>query len=262
MALPSISSLFRNTQQTAPAPSSQPVTPTAPSMAARPLDRGASMPIQNPDAGGPGIAPTDNGSGPQQASSPLDAWSKVWDTPTSDKAPPADPWSQPILPTDPAKLQEAASQMNMMGGISPELMQKVQAGGDSQALMDLINRVAQNTLAMSAQLSAASVERAGTVIRDRSEQTLPDKFRDYQLQNLPVDNPVLNHPGAQGMLKIARQQLKMQNPDWSATRINTEATKYLTSFAQAVTVQDAPQQQSEVDQHGQKMEDWSKFLDN
>jgi hypothetical protein len=151
--------------------------------------------------------------------------------------------------------------MNMMQGVDPNLVQKVQAGGDPQALMDLMNAVAQNTLAMATQLTTASVERAGTVIRDRTRGELPEHMREFQLNNLPVENPVLNHPGAQGLLKTTKAQLKMQNPTWTAQQIQATAEQYLQSFAQAVNPgTPGPGNTPGVDRHGQKEEDWSSFL--
>jgi hypothetical protein len=212
------------------------------------------MQVQNPEAGNSNPPVTND----PASNSPLDTWKDVWQTDPK-ATPPSDPWSQPILPSDPVKIREAASKMDMMAGMPPELIQKVTTGGDPQALMDLMNRVAQNTLAMAAQLTTASVEKAGTTIRDRTQQQLPDQFREYQLNNLPVDNPVLNHPGAQGLLQMTRQQLKMKNPNWNAQQIQQEAEKYLTGFASAVSQHGAPQS-PRTDRTGTPEQDWEQFL--
>jgi hypothetical protein len=268
--LPNISNLFRPTQQVTVTP--QPANP----MQGAPVPPGGTMQPNNPAAGtgsgqsgAPNLPAPQPGTDPQQQTSQnpadtgpsLDNWKTVWDTPPADKTP-TDPWSQPILPSDPAKIREAAGKMDMLSGVNPELMQKAMSGSDPQAFMQVINAVAQNTLAMSAQLSSASVERAGSVIRERTEQSLPEKFRDFQLNQLPVDNPVLNHPGAQGLLRMTRQQLKMQNPTWNAQQINDEAVKYLTTFAAATTHQSAPAVQQRTSQQAQEGTDWSTFLDS
>jgi hypothetical protein len=266
-----IANIFRNTQQVAvPQSANAGTVQGAPAQQAQPNQQnpmqrapvipGSGMPQPNPAAGGEGTAPQAGDPGTGGENSPLDGWKTMWDTPPADKAP-TDPWSQPILSADPVKITEAASKMNMMQGVPQELVQKVIAGNDPQSLMDLINRVAQNTLAMSAQLSSASVERAGTVIRERTEKTLPSKMRDFQLDNLPVESPVLSHPAAQGMLQMTRQQLKMKNPQWSAQQINEEAVRYLTGFAQAVTSQEDTQQQRR-NPVGAGETDWNSFLDS
>lgn len=248
MAFPSIANIFRPTQQV-----TQTQQPPQPQQQPNPTP-GSTMQVQNPEAGNPNPTPS-NGNADN---SPLDAWKDVWHTDPKAQAP-TDPWSQPILPSDPNKIREAASKMDMMAGMPPELVQKVVAGNDPQALMDLMNRVAQNTLAMSAQLATASVERAGTVIRDRTKQELPEQFREYQLSNLPVENPVLSHPGAQGLLQMTRQQLKMKNPSWNAQQIHDEAVKYLTGFAGALSQTGMPQQ-PRTDRSGTPEQDWESFL--
>jgi hypothetical protein len=270
----SLGDLFRPTQQVVAAPptpgqqGSQPLNNQPAQQQPNPMARGpkppdGTMQVNNPAAGAGTDGGQSAGTGEGGEKSPLDSWAKVWDTPSTDKAP-ADPWSQPILPSDPAKIREAARGMDMLSGISPELIQKAQAGGDTQALMQLINAVAQNTLAMGAQLSAASVERAGSVIRDRTDKALPEKLKNFQLDQLPADNPVMNHPGAQGLLKMTRQQLKMTNPDWSAQRINDEAVKYLTTFAQTATQAADDRQNAGKPQARNPAEgpDWSTFLES
>jgi hypothetical protein len=149
--------------------------------------------------------------------------------------------------------------MDLVAGVNPDLLSKVQAGNDPAALMELINQVARNTLAVSAQLTAASVEHAGTAIRDRTRAEMPERFKQMQLDTLPVDNPVLSHPGAQGMLQLARQQLRMKHPDWSAQQINDSATRYLTDFATAAVSANQPAKPA-TDRAGNPEQDWSSFL--
>lgn len=252
----SLSNMFRPTQQVTVVPTQgQPQQQGVQGQPAQPQPTpGSTMQPNNSAAGNPNPAATNTGGD----NSPLDAWKDVWHT--DPKAiPPSDPWSQPILPSDPNKIREAAGKMDMMSGVPQDLLAKVTAGNDSQALIQLMNVVAQNTLAMSAQLSSASVERAGTVIRDRTNGSMKDQFRDFQLQSLPVENPVLNHPGAQGLLQMTRQQLKMKNPNWSAQQIQDEAVKYLTQFGSALTDSNAPKQ-SQLQPDGSPQQDWDNFL--
>jgi len=247
-----LSNMFRPTQQTVQAPGQQ-----APSQQAlqQPLPTpGSTMQIQNPAAGDPN-PPVTNA---PENNSPLDAWKDVWHTDPK-ATQPSDPWSQPILPSDPEKIRQAASKMDMMAGVDPAVVQKVMAGNDPQALMDLIQGVSRNTLAMAAQLTTASVERAGDVIRNRTDATMPSKFRDFQLENLSNDNPVLSHPGAQGLLQMTRQQLKMKNPNWNAEQIHQEATKYLSGFADALSQSNAPKT-PKTDRAGNAEQDWDSFL--
>lgn len=251
----SLANMFRPAQQVTPAPQQG----QQPSQQMPPQQPGSSMQNGSMEPPQPGSSSQQQTSSPQ-ADSPLDAWKDVWHTDPNAQAP-TDPWSEPILPSDPNKIREAASKMDMLSNIQPELVQKVMAGNDPQSLIELINRVGQNTLAMAATLSSASVERAGTVIRDRTKQTLPDEFREYQLNNLPVNDAVLEHPGAQGLLKMTRQQLRMKNPNWSAQQINDEAVRYLKDFAGSVSKSSEPAQQRR-DNTGTPEQDWESFLNS
>lgn len=247
--LPTISNLFRPVQQQqqpqAQSPQLQQAQPP------QPLGPSDNRLMQQNNPGG--VPPT------SAPNAPLDAFGTLWQTdPTV--SPPTDPWSQPLLPSDPAKINEAASKMNMLQGVNPDLMQKAMSGSDPQAFMDVINHVAQNTLAMSAQLSSATVERAGTGIRDRINSGLEDRFNEFQLKNIPVENAALNHPAAQPLLKIAMQQIRMTNRDLTPQQIHAKAVDYLTQFAGAVNPQQ--QQQSTGQRSGQQETDWDAFMNS
>lgn len=222
-----------------------------------PQGPGSTMDIKNP-AADPNIDPK---TGKPKENSPLDAFAKMWETDPNAK-PPVDPWSQPILPTNPADVAKAVSQANMMQGIDPALIQKVNAGNDPAALMELINKVSQNTLLMSTQLVTASVEKAGTTVRDRLNQNMDARFQQYLDKVTPVDNPILNHPGAQNLLQMARQQLRMKNPTASAAEINQQATTYLQEFGNAMHGNANPPPKDPVDAQGNKEQDWSSFLNS
>lgn len=250
----SIGQMFRPTQQVQVA-TPQPQSPQGQQPGTPPQGTpGSTMQLNNPAAGNPNPPATNE----PQDNSPLAPFATLWDTDPNAK-PSVDPWSQPILPTDPAKVQAAAKQMNMLNGIDPTMIQKVMAGNDPQALMDIINAVAQNTLAMSAQLTSASVEKAGTTIKTRYDSGLDARFRDFQDRNLSVENPVLNHPGAQPMLQMARQQIRAKNPTMSPQQVQDEAVKYLMSFAGAMNTGDPTKQPVPLDNTGTPEQDWSSF---
>lgn len=254
----SVSNIFRPTQQvsvtgqpTTPGHTMQPNNPGAAPQSAQGGNQ--SQPQGDPSQGGNQAQPPQEG-----GNSPLDGWKDIWQNDPNIK-PAADPWVHPLLPTDPTKVREAANKMDLVAGIPQELMARVQAGNDPAALVEMINQVARNTLAVSAQLTAASVEHAGTAIRDRTRAELPGTFKKLQLDTLPVDNPVLSHPGAQGMLQLARQQLQMKHPDWSAQQIQEAASKYLLDFATAASAANQPTKPA-LDSSGTPEQDWSNFL--
>lgn len=225
-----ISQIFRPTQQVS-SPQGQQM-PQGGQQQQQPTP-GSSMQVRNDPTGGGNNQPGGNNS--QEPSSPLDNFKDAWKTPDPGKGqPPADPFSQPLFQTDPAKIREAASQMDFMQGVPQELMQKVMAGGDPQALMQLMNYVGQQALATSLHLSTATIEQAGTKIGSRFQEALPGRFKDFQLNSSKPSNPVLEHPAAAPMLKMAKQQFRMSNPDASAEDINAMAENYVMTFAKAI----------------------------
>jgi hypothetical protein len=186
---------------------------------------GATLGQNNPNASVPS-------EGQQAPSSPLDPFKDLWKTdPTKPTQPIADPFSQPLFNTDPAKIIEAAGKADFLSQVPPELMQKVMAGNDPQALTQLINSVAQQSLALSLQLSTATVEQAGTKMGERFNSSLPEKFKGMQLDGIKPTNPALQHPAAEPMLRNLRDQVRRQEPNLSPDEVNAKAEQYLSAFA-------------------------------
>lgn len=167
----------------------------------------------------------------QKQDSPLDAFTDLWKNDPNGQQTNVDPFSQPLFQTDPQKIMEAASKQNFTANIPPELMQKVLAGNDPQALVEVINNVAQQSLALSLQLQTATTEQAGSRIGQRFNQAFGDKFKEHTLRSTKPDNPALNHPAAAPMLEMLRERMRVKNPDKSAAEINQMAEQYFTEWA-------------------------------
>ena len=215
------------------------------------------MSVQNPGAttGAPAPGTSQPTTEQQQPSNPLDAFTPLWQNdPKAEQA--ADPLTTPLFNADPAKIQEAAGKMDFLAGVSKDLMDKAMSGTDPAAFMQVINSVAQRTLATATQLSTATAEQGAQRSNQRLLQALPDRVKQIQLDQMQPENPALSHPAAQPFLHMARQQLKMKNPGMSAADINSQAEKYVselaTSLSAPTTAQTAAQQSDG--------EDWDKFL--
>ena len=107
--------------------------------------------------------------------------------------------------------------------------------------MDVTNQVAQNSLALSLQLSTATVEQAGTRIGDRFKKATPGMVKDVQLSGMRSENPVLQNPAAEPMLRMIRDRIRNQDPSLSPQEIQAKAEDYLTTFAGELTGSKAPQ---------------------
>jgi len=226
-------------QPKAPAPApAQPLAPTAP---------GSTMQQANPDAGTP--------QAPQN--SPLEQYKDLWKTNDTQGQQPADPLAAPLFNTDTAKLREAVQKTDFTAGVPAEVMQKVMQGGDPQALVSLINHVAQQSLSMSLQLGTTLQEQAGQTLTKRWSEGLSSKIDDHTLRTQAPSNPVLSNPAAEGMLRMARNQFRMQHPDKSPTEINRMAEQYLTDFASSLAPGNKPSSgESSSQQQGTDWEAW------
>ena len=238
----SLGSLFQPRPQGAPAPAPAPQQPQG--------TPGSSMQQQNPGAGQvPATAP-------QEPSSPLDAFKDLWKTDASGANTPSDPFSQPLFQTDPSKILEAANKADFISQVPQELMQKAMSGQDPQAFMEVINKVAQQSLALSLQLNTATIEQAGTRIGDRYKKDLPNRFKELQVNSTAPQNQVLQHPAAQPMLQSLRDQIRKNNPDMPPDQITKQAEEFLTTFASQLA---GSGKESTSSQGASGEQDWSQW---
>jgi hypothetical protein len=218
------SGLFAPRQQQA-APAQAPAAAPAPQAGQQPTGQPGSS-LQQPNAA--------SGDPAAPAPSVLDQYKDLWKTPDSQGQQPTDPFSAPLFNSDPAKLREAVSKTDFTAGVPPEVMQKVLQGGDPQALMQVINHVAQQGLQMSLQLGTGLTEQAGQTLGQRFKAEMPKQIGEYQLKTQAPTNPILSNPAAEPLLQSARTQFRMLHPDKSPTEINGMAEKYLTDFASSL----------------------------
>lgn len=216
-----------------------------------------------PPQGSPILNPNDpqgqQPQGQQQQVSPLDSFSGLWQTATNPdgtpKAAPADPWSEPLINGDPAKIMENASKHDFTRNVNPELMQKAM-NGDFASMVQIINSVGQQALGLSAQLAVASVEHGGKQIRSRFDQTFASKLRDTELSQVNSNHPALSHPNAKPLLRTLTQQAAQANPNLSPA----EARKMAEDYLIAMSGQLAPQQQSQQRPGQEQPQDWLNWV--
>lgn len=239
MAFPSVASIFGRGQ------------PQQPQQPAPQPQQGGQQPspmAQN----NPGADPSNS---PQPSSSPLDAFKDIWSNNNNGNGDPnADPFASPLFGTDPAKIVEAAKKADFMSQLPAELVQRAMSGSDPQAFMDVINQVAQNSLALSLQLSTVTVEQAGTRIGDRFKKATPGMVKDVQLSGMRSENPVLQNPAAEPMLRMIRDRIRNQDPSLSPQEIQAKAEDYLTTFAGELTGSKAPQTSNSGEE-----QDWMRW---
>ena len=234
---------------------SQPATP-----AATPAPPPAN--VQNPPLPGTqGSAGTDNNgvvpSGtPAPEPSPLDKVSKIWETdPNAAKA--GEPQSFAL---DPTKLAEAAGKIDFTKAITPEILQKIQGGGQDAlaALLPAINQAAQQSFQQSLLAANKMTEAAMVRVREQQEAQMPAMFKKFTTgENIVQANPAFNNPAVRPVVEALQTVLIQKNPNASSTEIQQQISDFFGAMGQTF----APAAPAPKNQSGRKQEDWSTFLE-
>lgn len=219
-----------------PLPGVDPNNPTVPSGTPAPTPA-------NPPAQTPAPAPA----------SPFDGLQDIWQTPANPTP------EEPIIPNvDPAKLMEAAGKVDFTKSITPEILQKIQAGGEgaSQAFLTAMNSVAQTAFAHSAMATTKIVEQSLGRQAEKFNKDLPSQIRKLSAnESLLAENPLLSNPAVQPLVVALQEQLVRKNPQATAGEIQTQINNYFGALGKAFNP-DKPA----ASQSGKKEEDWSAFF--
>lgn len=211
--------------------------------------------LRNTDGTGPKAIPKAG----EGDASPLDGYSKLWETADTDLKP------TPLVPqmtADPAKLLEAAKGVDFTKAMRPEVLEAA-SKGDSAALGTLINEAAQAGYAQSAMATTKIVEAALTKQAKTFQETvMPEILRRHSIsQTNRADNPIFDNPAVKPMLEGLENQLAIKNPTATAADISAHAKIILTGMAEDIvkqsgrTIAETPSQ--EVVRAGARKEpDW------
>jgi len=202
----------------------------------------------------PAVASTEN-----KTESPMDQFSELWQPNATDTTA-----NQPLINIDPKQLADAARKTDFSKLVSPELMTRVQAGGEdgATAMVQMLNQVGQGIYAQSAFATSKLVEQAVAKAREQFNADIPAHVKKLQVSDtLRQDNPIFNHPATSPILGAVESQLTVKYPNASASEITKMAKQYLEGFATAVNAPAAAAAQAEADKQKSSTEtDWSKFL--
>jgi hypothetical protein len=195
------------------------------------------------------------GTGDSTAASPLDQFSKIWETDTTAKP---DANASPFAGLDPKKLQEVAGKMNFQTAVTPEILAKIQAGGAGavEATLQAMNAMAQNVYAQSAIATTKIVEQGMNHQRTQLTTQLPGMVKGLNLSDsLATANPILASPAVSPIAEALKTVLIQKNPNATAGEIEQQMTGYFDALAKSLGPKvDAQKQQ------GTQEDDWSKFF--
>lgn len=202
----------------------------------------------------PNTAP--NGVVPEQKvqATPLDEFKDLWkNEPTDPNAKPVDKSMFGVVNGD--DLMKSASTIDFTKVVTPELAQRIQAGGEDgfKATLEAMNKVQQLGYAQSAHASTVLIEQAIAKAREQFTAELPMQIRNHSATALIKENPIFSHPAAQPLIEMATMQLQTKYPNATPSELKEMAQNYVTSFADAMK----PAPKVDAATQGQ---DWSKFL--
>lgn len=208
---------------------------------------------------GNGVVPAnqENSTASEKEESPLDSFKDMWKN--EDKS--DDSQEHNMFNVDQSKLLEAAKKVDFSRAISPELIQKISAGGEeaAAALPQILNQVTQTVYAQSTLASTKIMEKALEQQREQFQKELPNIIKSHSLNDsLRNDNPIFSNPAVAPMLDMVKNQLVLKHPDSTASELQKMAIDFVEKFAKTLS---PPKE--DVDKKGNstsKGEDWSKFF--
>lgn len=200
--------------------------------------------------GAPAAAPQNNSAAPQgqqpqgqsqeqqavEPASPLDSFKDLWQNANNEQG--NDSSSDALFNVDPKALNETVGKMNFLGNIPPKVQEALKAGGEEavRANLYLMNQVAQQSFAQSAQTTTRIVEAALAKQAEAFESRVSEVVRKQGAsEQLKSANPAFSHPAAAPILEGIQVQMQKKFPNASASEIANMAQSYFTTFAQEIT---------------------------
>jgi len=192
---------------------------------------------------------------PTTPASPLDSFADLWQN--------ADTGTEPtdnasMFAVDSKALNETVGKMNFLGNIPPKVQEALNAGGESavKANLYLMNQVAQQSFAQSAQATTKIVEAALAKQAEAFESRVSDVVKKQGMRDdLASSNPVFKHAAAAPILQGLEAQILKKYPNASPTELSQMAQNFLKSFADEISGVNKPKES------GQKSDtDFSNFF--
>jgi hypothetical protein len=191
---------------------------------------------------------------------PLDAFSTLWETPKVDpNAPPSDP-NNYFATLDPAKVMESAKKVNFANQqVTPEMLAEVAKGGPDavKVMMQLINQSSQAVYGQSALATASIVQKALDAQREQFQKQLPGILKNQLVSDsLATENPIFTNPALQPMVDMVRQQVLQKFP----TATQAETKQQIVSFFNAMQGELQPKPTVSAKQKAADGMDWDSWV--
>ena len=182
---------------------------------------------------------------PAAQNSPLDSFSDLWNNANQDGSQTPDGAPGSMFNVDPKALNETVTKMNFLGAIPPKVQEALKAGGEdaTKANLYLMNMVAQQSFAQSAQATAKIVEAALAKQAQDFESRVSDVVKKNTVrEDLSSANPVFKHAAAAPILQSLEAQMIKKYPNASPTEVSKMAQDFLTHFASEISGSNKPKE--------------------
>lgn len=247
--------IFGAPAQPAAAPT-PPAPPAPPSPTNNPANNAAPpAPHSSSGTAGNGVVPPGGNEGPKADATPIDKFSKVWETaPTGPTNNPA-----PGEGLTPEKMLEAASKVDFSKVLDQASLQKITAGGEEavQALVSLLNKTAQTVYGQSTVVAKKLVDQAVEQSEARFAERIPSMVRRQATKDgLVNENPAFNHPAVAPFVEAIQQQLGQKYPNATATELQALAKEYFQGAAQVLN----PAKPASKTSSGPEQIDWDSWV--
>jgi len=236
-----------------------PVTPATPGATTGPATPG-NIPANTSTTGvvTDGAAPNGVLPGtPTEPATPLEEFKDLWQPVVVDPNAPAKPDGS-FGEVDPKKLMEAASKIDFTKIATPEMMTAISAGGEAatQAMLQLVNKVAQQGYAQSSYAATKIAELASKRTREAILAELPAHITKNSVNSdLLQENPIFTNPAVQPLLTAVQAQMQVKYPTATPAELKAQTKRYIESLGLSI----APKPAATAAQKASAAEtDWSK----
>jgi hypothetical protein len=178
-----------------------------------------------------GIIPQEGATPPPKApESPVAKFADLWDPVKTDPSQP----NQESPAFDPQKMMEAAGKVDFTRVITPETLQKIQAGGQDAiaALSEALNKTSQQVFGQASIVAHRLSEQQAQKVRDELTAQIPDMVKRQSLnQGLMRENAAFSNPAVAPVIQALQDQLAQKYPKASVDELQGMAKDYLTGVA-------------------------------
>jgi hypothetical protein len=189
--------------------------------------------------------------GPQKEANPLDAYTKLWDTPSTDGVEKA-----PVFDIGEENLGKLTEAQDFMKGIDPELMKRAQTG-DAPAMVELLHGVNKNTYKTVMTHLPMLVDKYVQAREGYNEKGLSKKVQKELTGHALSSIPNASHPAVKKQLSMLADGFQAQHPDATPQEIVEMTRKFMIDITGAIT----PQQSSQEGSEKKGPTNWDSFFD-